>query len=163
MYVHVAVVNACVCCVHGRDVCVCVLCLCMLLTGIWHKKYFSNRDIVEILRELDKENFVGNPRDQFFTIVTSACATTATPYRLFEKANTMATSLRAPRKSRLRGKNNNTDDDVTRRAMMLNRRFNVPNTKARRTALQTISAVNGATAGLTKTNKMLCKPSSHRK
>ena len=134
----------------------------MLLTGIWHKKYFCNGDVVEILRELEKDTFVGNPRDRFFTIVTSACPTTATSYRLFEKANTMAKSLTAPRKSRRRNKNNTTKDDDTRRAM-LNRMFNVPNAKSRRIALQTISTINGTTARLTKTTKTLYNTSSHRK
>ena len=131
----------------------------LCVAGKWHKKYFINRDVVEIFNVLKaKTQHVGDIRDCFYTIVTSVCPTSTTPYKLYTKANTMVTSLRTPRKSRRNNNSSNTDDDVDVRSVLLNKRFRVPTLQ--RQPLQTINQNKFAAAGpqTLKANKMLkCK------
>ena len=114
----------------------------VVFSGKWHKNYFTNQDVVQILSHLKKVNPVGDIRARFYSIVTSACPTSMTSYKLYKKANAVSISLTSPRQSR-RSQNNNTSDI---RSELLSKRFNVP--KLRRPALRTLSEGNtGIAAG----------------
>ena len=62
-------------------------------TGRWHKKFFTNGDVADLLTTMDVLD-IDVPRDLFYTIITSIGATTMKSYRLYKKALLVQSQLK---------------------------------------------------------------------
>ena len=70
----------------------------MLQIGKWHRSFFTNGDVVDLLTAMAISEYIQKPRDLFYDIVTSCCPTKTKKYKLYEKA--MKVKLKTePRKS----------------------------------------------------------------
>ena len=70
--------------------------------GKWHKDFFTNGDVLDLLKAIKICSHIGDICEHFYTIVTSACPTTMTKYKLYKKAEKIMLQAKGRKSSRRR-------------------------------------------------------------
>ena len=88
-------------CIHNLD----SYCNCNIFAqifvcsqGKWHKDFFTNGDVVDLLHAIKLTKHIGDMCGHFYSIVNSTCSTMS-KYKLFKKAEKIVLQTKGRRKS----------------------------------------------------------------